>query len=101
MSISTLGHAGAMTEGRNYALQCDIKNVAPVQLLVVKWYKGQDLVKEERFMETKNPDNITTTLKISPNRNHSKIQYRCEAELGSESYLKVKSDFLNITVHCK
>lgn len=90
-----------MKEGNSYTLLCDIQNVAPVQFLTVNWYNGQKLVKSERFDE-KNPANITTMLKISPNRNDTKIQLSCEAELKlGQKLIQVKSEPLNRTVHCK
>lgn len=102
MSTSTWDHADPMIEGNNYTLQCDISNVAPVQFLTVNWYKGQVLVESESFDGIKNPANISTTLKFSPNRNDTKIQFSCEAELKlGPKVEKVKSDPLNKIVHCK
>ncbi|XP_026785439.3 hemicentin-1 isoform X3 [Pangasianodon hypophthalmus] len=102
VSISTVGHTGPMIEGREYELQCDIQNVAPVQLLTVNWYKGNNLVKNQSFDETTNPADKTATLKISPSRNDIKTQYHCEAKLKpAPDNSTVKSDLLNITVHYK
>ncbi|MCI4391855.1 hypothetical protein PGIGA_G00139350 [Pangasianodon gigas] len=107
VSISTVGHTGPMIEGRQYELQCAVQNVAPVHLLTVNWYKGQHLVKGENFSDmNKFPVNKTLTLQISPHRGDDGAQYRCEAELqlgpeGPQPPPLVKSDPLNITVHCK
>ncbi|XP_047006410.1 hemicentin-2 isoform X1 [Ictalurus punctatus] len=107
VSISTVNHKGPMIEGREYELQCEVQNVAPVHLLTVNWYKGQHLVKRENFSdETVKPDNKTTTLQISPSRDDDGVQYRCEAELnlgpeGPQPPPKVTSDPLNIAVHYK
>lgn len=92
-----------MIEGKTYTLQCDIQNVASDQLLTVNWYKGQDQVKNQSFTVFESISNITTRLNISQSRNNTKMQYSCEAvlKLGPESSLKVKSDPLYITVHCK
>ncbi|MCI4391856.1 hypothetical protein PGIGA_G00139360, partial [Pangasianodon gigas] len=94
VSISTVGHTGPMIEGREYELQCDIQNVAPVQLLTVNWYKGDNLVKSQSFVETTNPADKTATLKISPSRNDIKTQYSCEAELklAPDNSPKIESD---------
>ncbi|KAF4073716.1 hypothetical protein AMELA_G00246430 [Ameiurus melas] len=107
VSISTVNHTGPMIEGREYELQCDVQNVAPVHYLTVNWYKGQHLVKTERFShESRLPANKTTTLQISPSKYDDGVQYRCEAELnlgpeGPQTPPKVTSDPLNITVHYK
>ncbi|KAF4073719.1 hypothetical protein AMELA_G00246540 [Ameiurus melas] len=108
VSISTLRHAEPMIEGKNYTLQCEVQNVAPVQLLTVNWYKGQRFVKNDTIFETKDLKIITestfnTTLTISPSRNDNKEQYRCETvlKLGPQSTRNVKSEPLNITVHYK
>ncbi|KAI5607012.1 intercellular adhesion molecule 5 precursor [Silurus asotus] len=104
VSISFVNHTGPMIEGKQYELQCEVQNVAPVRLLTVNWYKGQQLVKTDSFTdETKAPVSKTMTLQVSPQRGDDGVQYRCEAELelgpeGPQPPPKVKSA-LNITVH--
>ncbi|KAK9978040.1 hypothetical protein ABG768_019814 [Culter alburnus] len=105
VSISTVYHIGPMKEGNQYELQCDVLNVAPVQYLTVKWYKGQTLVNQTTFTDTiKTPVNETATLMIRPDRSDDGVQYRCEAELdlgeeGPRPPPKVTSKPLSITVH--
>ncbi|KAL6460502.1 hypothetical protein MHYP_G00304680 [Metynnis hypsauchen] len=105
VSISTVGHTGPMTEDGQYELQCDIQNVAPVELLTVSWFKGNTLVDKENFAGSiKTPVNRSCTLQISPSRADDGAQYRCEAELdlgadGPQPPPKVTSEPLNITVH--
>ncbi len=71
-----------MTEGEQYELQCDVHNVAPVQNLTVKWYKGQTLLNQTIFTDTiETPVNETVRLLIRPDRADDGAQYRCEAEL--------------------
>ncbi|KAK9978078.1 hypothetical protein ABG768_019847 [Culter alburnus] len=107
VSISTVNHTGPMKEGNQYELQCDVLNVAPVQYLTVKWYKGQTLVNQTIFTDTiKTPVDETVTLMIRPDRSDDGVQYRCEAELklgeeGPQPPPKVTSDPLSITVHYK
>ncbi|XP_067238659.1 intercellular adhesion molecule 1 [Chanodichthys erythropterus] len=107
VSISTVNHTGPMIEGNQYELQCDVLNVAPVQNLTVKWYKGETLVDQTTFTDTiKTPVNETVTLMIRPDRSDDGVQYRCEAELnlgeeGPQPPPKVTSDPLSITVHYK
>ncbi|KAB5530702.1 hypothetical protein PHYPO_G00132430 [Pangasianodon hypophthalmus] len=105
VSISTVNHTGPMIEGRQYELQCDIQNIAPIHFLTVNWYKGHDLVSNISFTDfsTKIPVNQSTRLQIFPSRNDDGVQYRCEAKLnlGPEEPLPppiVTSDPLNITL---
>ncbi|KAF7690985.1 intercellular adhesion molecule 5 isoform X2 [Silurus meridionalis] len=107
VSISTVSHTGPMIEGRQYELQCDVQNVAPVRFLNVNWYKGQQLVHSDSFTdETKTPVNKTMTLQVSTQRGDDGVQYRCEAELklgpeGPQPPPRGTSDPLSITVHYK
>ncbi|XP_052407370.1 intercellular adhesion molecule 5 isoform X2 [Carassius gibelio] len=105
VSISIVNHTGPMIEGRQYQLQCDVHDVAPVQYLAVKWYKGQTLLNQITFTEdSKTPVNVNPTLLIRPDRADDGAQYRCEAELdlgaeGPQPPPKETSDPLYITVH--
>ncbi|XP_031690051.1 intercellular adhesion molecule 1 [Oncorhynchus kisutch] len=105
VSISVLNHSGPMVEGTQYQLQCDIQNIAPLQNLVVKWYKGNKLLDNVIYSNVnKRPENVSATLMISPSRNDDGDQYRCRAELdlgpeGPQPHPTVTSEPLNITVH--
>ncbi|XP_048847017.1 vascular cell adhesion protein 1-like [Brienomyrus brachyistius] len=101
-----------MVEGSRYPLKCEIQNIAPVQNLTVKWYKGDTLVHEDRDYviedgksdREKAPVNVSSTLLIIPSRADDGAEYSCEAELdlgaeGPQPPLAVKSTPLNITVH--
>uniref|UniRef100_A0A673M643 Ig-like domain-containing protein n=1 Tax=Sinocyclocheilus rhinocerous TaxID=307959 RepID=A0A673M643_9TELE len=93
VSISIVNHRGPMIEGKQYELQCDVHDVAPVQNLTVKWYKGQTLLNQTTFTEdSKTPVNETTTLLIRPDRADDGAQYRCEADVsckrGNTTWLK-------------
>ncbi|XP_035253453.1 hemicentin-1-like isoform X2 [Anguilla anguilla] len=105
--ISAVNHTGPMLEGEQYQLQCEVQNIAPVQYLTVKWYKGETLENETSYDAlTKTPVNVSSTLLVKPTSADDGAQYSCVAvlELGPEgpqpppSY---KSDPLNITVHYK
>ncbi|XP_026114089.1 hemicentin-1-like [Carassius auratus] len=107
VSISIVNHTGPMIEGQQYELQCDVHDVAPVQNLTVKWYKGQTLLDQTTFTEdSKTPVNVNTTLLIRPDRDDDGAQYWCEAQLdlgeeGPQPPPKETSDPLNITVYYK
>nr|XP_046188007.1 vascular cell adhesion protein 1-like [Oncorhynchus gorbuscha] len=105
VSISVLNHSGPMVEGTQYQLQCDIQNIAPLQNLVVKWYKGNELLDNVTYSHvSKRPEDVSATLMISPSRDDDGAQYRCRAELdlgpeGPQPHPTVTSEPLNITVH--
>ncbi|XP_026110139.1 hemicentin-1 isoform X2 [Carassius auratus] len=107
VSISTVNHTEPMKEGQQYELQCDVHDVAPVQYLTVKWYKGKTLMNETTFTDTdKTPDNKTVTLLIRPDRADDGAQYRCEAELdlgaeGPQPPPTYSSEPLNVEVYYK
>uniref|UniRef100_A0A8C1QTW2 Ig-like domain-containing protein n=1 Tax=Cyprinus carpio TaxID=7962 RepID=A0A8C1QTW2_CYPCA len=104
--ISTVNHRGPMMEGQQDELQCDVHNVAPVQNLTVKWYKGQTLLHQTNFTDTiKTPVNKTVTLLIRPDRADDEAQYWCEAELdlgaeGPQPHPTNSSKPLSIAVYC-
>ncbi|XP_070957927.1 intercellular adhesion molecule 2-like [Oncorhynchus clarkii lewisi] len=105
VSISVLSHSGPMVEGTQYQLQCDIQNIAPLQNLVVKWYKGNELLDNVTYSNvSKRPEDVSATLMISPSRDDDGDQYRCRAELdlgpeGPQPHPTVTSEPLSITVH--
>uniref|UniRef100_A0A8C7INX0 Ig-like domain-containing protein n=1 Tax=Oncorhynchus kisutch TaxID=8019 RepID=A0A8C7INX0_ONCKI len=107
VSISVLRHSGPMVEGTQYQLQCDIQNIAPLQNLVVKWYKGNEPLDNVTYSTvSKTPVDVSNTLMISPSRDDDGAQYRCRAELdlgpeGPQPHPTVTSEPLSITVHCK
>ncbi|XP_016143140.1 intercellular adhesion molecule 1-like [Sinocyclocheilus grahami] len=108
VSISIVDHSGPMIEGKQYELQCDVHDVAPVQDLTVKWYKRQTLLNQTTFTDaSKTPVNETTTLLlIRPDRADDGAQYRCEAvlELGAEGPQpppKETSGRLNVELYYK
>ncbi|KAJ8389088.1 hypothetical protein AAFF_G00122940 [Aldrovandia affinis] len=105
VSISVVNHTGPMVEGEQYQLQCEIQNIAPVQYLTVKWYKGETLENQTSYEDlTKTPVTVSSTLLITPNSTDDGAQYSCvaELELGSEGPQpppEDKSEPLSINVH--
>ncbi|XP_034395750.1 intercellular adhesion molecule 5 [Cyclopterus lumpus] len=98
---------GPMVEGTEYRLQCDITNVAPVQKLKLTWYRGGETVHTQMFNDTrKTPGNVSSTLRVTPARDHNGVLFRCEAELrlglnGSERVPNVTSSSYMAVVHYK
>ncbi|XP_064170240.1 hemicentin-1-like isoform X2 [Anguilla rostrata] len=107
VSISAVNHAGPMLEQKQYQLQCEVQNIAPVQNLTVKWYKGETLENQTSYDAlTKTPVTVSSTLLITPTSADDGVQYSCVAELelgpeGPQPSPSIKSDPLNITVHYK
>ncbi|XP_051994395.1 vascular cell adhesion protein 1 [Xyrauchen texanus] len=100
-----LNHTSPVVEGRKYQLLCEVQNVAPVQYLVLRWYRGQNEVYNHSFSElsTAIPVQVSSTLLIVPNRADDGAHYRCEAalELGAEGPQpppRVQSEELSIAV---
>ena len=96
-----------MLEEKQYQLQCEVQNIAPVQYLTVKWYKGETLENQTSYDDlTKTPVNVSSTLLITPTSADDGAQYSCVAELelgpeGPQPHPAVKSDPLTITVLCE
>ncbi|XP_051569603.1 hemicentin-1-like [Myxocyprinus asiaticus] len=98
-----LNHTSPVVEGREYQLLCEVQNVAPVQYLVLRWYRGQNEVYKHSFSEVSavTPAQVSSTLLIVPNRADDAVQYRCEAELelgaeGPQPPPTVQSEAFNI-----
>ncbi|XP_017574461.1 cell adhesion molecule 4-like [Pygocentrus nattereri] len=100
-----LNDMGQVTEGRTYELLCDIKSIAPLKNLVVKWYKGKTVINSDLSNETDTtPKNKLAKLSISPNRRDNGAQYSCEAQLelgadGPQPPPTKKSEPLSVNVY--
>ncbi|KAJ8251329.1 hypothetical protein GJAV_G00220160 [Gymnothorax javanicus] len=104
--ISVLNHKGPMLEGEQYLLQCDVQNIAPVQHLTVRWFKGERELENKTLFDdaSKIPVNVSPTLLITPTSADDGEQYSCVAELdlgpeGPQPPPSITSEPLNITVH--
>lgn len=97
---------GSVVEGTDFLLKCDIINVAPVQKLKVKWYRGNGIVHTEMFNDTRvAPVNVSSVLRVTPVRDYNASIFRCEAELhfgpkGPELTPKSSSPYIAV-VHCE
>ncbi|XP_075941893.1 intercellular adhesion molecule 1 [Anarhichas minor] len=104
VSVSALDQ-GPMVAGTEYRLKCDISNVAPVQKLKLRWYRGNETVHTEMFNGTaETPVDVSSTLRVTPERDHDGALFRCEAELhlgqnGSELGPTVTSSPYTAVVH--
>ncbi|KAL2101557.1 hypothetical protein ACEWY4_003318 [Coilia grayii] len=94
---------GAMAEGKPYFLHCHIENIAPVQSLTVRWFKGSaQLIEDLQHQNSKvGPQNITSDLPVMPHLSDNEAHYRCQADLdlGPGGPTKLESVPFSITVY--
>lgn len=96
-----------MVEGETCQFTCDVPNIAPVQNLTVKWYKGDAMIHEDTFKNVgagKKPVNQSPVLNFTATRQDNGLTVRCEAHLDlrpNGPQLNASSQELKVTVHCK
>ncbi|XP_070703581.1 hemicentin-1 [Pempheris klunzingeri] len=106
VSIRQVNHTGPMVEGKEYQLLCEVQNIAPVQYLTLRWYKGPTEVYNHSFSDltSSSPVQVSSILLITPTRAENGVQYRCVAELelgpeGPQPPPAVTSEPLNASVY--
>ncbi|KAL3053555.1 hypothetical protein OYC64_005979 [Pagothenia borchgrevinki] len=99
---SSSGPHMEMSEGEKHKFTCDIQNIAPVQNLTVKWYKGDEMVYEDTFKDpSKEPVDQSSIFSFIPTRQDNGVTFRCEAHLDLRPegpQLNASSQEYNITV---
>ncbi|XP_056869926.1 cell adhesion molecule 3-like [Takifugu flavidus] len=74
--------SGPLVQGRQFQMRCDVFNVAPVNKLSVRWYKGSERVKTETFPGTTlKPVSESSVLTLSAHRDDHEQSIWCEAAL--------------------
>lgn len=101
-----LNHTGSMLEGKEYQLVCEVQNIAPVQYLTLRWYRGQTEVYNHSFSDLTptTPVQVSSSLLITPSIADQGVEYRCAAELdlgldGPRPPPRITSNPLDISVH--
>ncbi|XP_061905331.1 hemicentin-2-like isoform X1 [Entelurus aequoreus] len=106
VTIRTVNHSGPMQEGKEYQLLCEVQNVAPVQYLNLRWYRGPTQVYNRSFSDltSASPVQVSSVLVITPTKADNGARYSCVAELelgpeGPQPPLAVTSQTLRASVH--
>uniref|UniRef100_A0A673BZ35 Ig-like domain-containing protein n=1 Tax=Sphaeramia orbicularis TaxID=375764 RepID=A0A673BZ35_9TELE len=106
IDISSSGSSdGVVREGETYSLTCEIKRVAPLQRLTMRWYKDDTLFHTDTFdSSSRKPVDQSSVINFTSTRQDSGVTFRCEAHLdlspdGPQLYLT--SQEYNVTVYCK
>lgn len=97
-----------MVAGKEYQLLCEVQNIAPVQYLSLRWYRGQTEVYNHSFSDltSSSPVQVSSILVITPTKAENGVQYKCVAELelgpeGPKPPPTVSSEPLNASVYCE
>lgn len=105
VSISQPSLTAPLVEGETYSLKCDVVNVAPIQNLSVHWYKGEKILRTERFHgSSKAPVNATSVFNLTAQRGDDQTRIRCEAQLDLDtvpSLPAIKSESRAVIVQCR
>lgn len=103
-----MNNTGPMVEGKEYQLLCEVQNIAPVQFLTLRWYRGQTEVYKHSFSDltSSSPVQVSSTLVITPTKAENDAEYKCVAELelgpeGPQPPPAVASEPLTASVYCK
>uniref|UniRef100_A0AAX7SQW4 Ig-like domain-containing protein n=1 Tax=Astatotilapia calliptera TaxID=8154 RepID=A0AAX7SQW4_ASTCA len=106
VSIRQVNHTGPMVAGKEYQLLCEVQNIAPVQYLSLRWYRGQTEVYNHSFSDltSSSPVQVSSILVITPTKAENGVQYKCVAELelgpeGPQPPPTVSSEPLNASVY--
>lgn len=108
ISIRQANHTGPMVEGKEYQLLCEVQNIAPVQYLTLRWYRGQTEVYQHSFSDltSSSPVQVSSILVITPTKAENDAEYKCVAELdlgpeGPQPPPTLASEPLAVSVYCE
>ncbi|XP_041838038.1 intercellular adhesion molecule 1-like isoform X2 [Melanotaenia boesemani] len=105
VSIGFVNHTGPIKKNGLHTLRCDVLDVAPVNNLIVTFYKGQTALVQLKSTDNKpEPTNADFTLKFNFTKADNGAEFWCEAKLemgpeGPQPPPVVKSGKLTATVH--
>ncbi|XP_075947700.1 vascular cell adhesion protein 1-like [Anarhichas minor] len=85
VSISFVDPTGPMFEGQQYTLQCTVEDVAPVENLIVTFYRGRTVLSQQQSNYPNYPQMYPVidifSLNITLSKEDDGVQYWCEAKL--------------------
>lgn len=87
--------------GRLYTFLCNVENVAPIQNLTVRWFRGEELLSEMTKDQEihKEPLSMSYVLEKYFSEEDDGKKYRCEAGLDFLSERPIQSQPVHITFH--
>uniref|UniRef100_A0A669CAY9 Ig-like domain-containing protein n=1 Tax=Oreochromis niloticus TaxID=8128 RepID=A0A669CAY9_ORENI len=102
----SLKNLSTVEEGQQFAIQCDVVNVAPARHLSVLWHKGNYIMKSEIFDESSpSPVSKSSVLTLTAHRDDDGAEIWCEAKLNlwpeEQGPPPVRSENLEMTVGSK
>ncbi|CAB1454994.1 unnamed protein product [Pleuronectes platessa] len=108
VSVSFLNHSGPLFESRNYTLQCEVQNVAPIRSVHVTFFRGQTELGQKLSLSKPQEKPVTEvfSLGISTTKEDDGAQYWCQVKLelgpdGPQPPPMVASKNVTATVHYK
>lgn len=106
VSISHANPRLPLVEGKNYDVQCDVTNVAPVRNLRVSWHKGNKVFYTQTFDDsTVYPVTKSSVISLVAVRNETGTEIWCEAKLVFEPTAPIlpssRSNSVKVQVLCK
>ncbi|XP_034447446.1 vascular cell adhesion protein 1-like [Hippoglossus hippoglossus] len=108
VSVSFMNHSGPLFESRDYTLQCEVQNVAPVRSVHVTFFRGQTELGQKQYLSKPQKEPVTEvfTLSISTTKEDDGAQYWCQAKLelgpdGPQTPPMVVSKNVTATVYYK
>ncbi|XP_024657996.2 intercellular adhesion molecule 1 isoform X2 [Maylandia zebra] len=99
----SLKNLSAVVESQQFAIQCDIVNVAPARNLSVLWHKGNKILSSQTFDESSpSPVSKSSVLTLTAHRDDDGAEIWCEAKLNlwpeEQRPLPVRSEAHILTV---
>uniref|UniRef100_A0A3P9CTD3 Ig-like domain-containing protein n=1 Tax=Maylandia zebra TaxID=106582 RepID=A0A3P9CTD3_9CICH len=79
---ASLKNVRTVEEGRQFAIQCDVVNVAPARNLSVVWHKGNKILSSQTFDESIHPVSKSSVLTLTAHRDDDGAEIWCEAKLN-------------------
>ncbi|CAI5659780.1 unnamed protein product [Oreochromis niloticus] len=102
-SVSLRQNSTTVKEGEQFAIQCDIVNVAPARNLSVLWHKGNKILNSETFNDSRpSPVSKSSVLTLTAHGDDDGAEIWCEAKLnlwpGEQGPTMMRSKSHRVTV---